>query len=99
MFDIKEPKILSLIALIVSLVLSIMILYCSKPSWILVVSSYENKTKISWPLLLSYSFTFAFVCAIGSLLISTKERGPVSEVVKKDSNIYPSQQLAFAYRD
>ena len=100
MFDIKDPKNFSLFVLIISLFLSILILYCSKPSWVVVISSYENKPKISWRLLLSYSATFAFVCAIGSLLFSTKERGEVTEVINKPSKgVYPSRQLASAYRD
>lgn len=98
MFDIKEPINFSLLVLSVSFFLSILILYCTKPSWVLVVSGDGNESIVSWYLVLSYSATFAFVCAVGSLLFSTKERGPVSESIKRPSSmLYPSQQLASAY--
>lgn len=100
MFDIKEPINLSLLVLTVSFFLSVLVLCCTKPSWVLVARSNGNDTMVSWCLVVSYSVTFAFVCAVGSLLFSTKERGPILESVKKPpSMLYPSQQLASAYRE
>lgn len=90
MFDIKKPIESSIIVLLISFLLSILILYCTKPSWVVVVGKSENKILVSWYLILSYSITFALVCAIGTLLFLTKERGPIIENSRKVSSMFSS---------
>ena len=100
MLDIKEPVNFSLLVIVISFLLSVFTLYCSKPSWVLVVSSKENETVVSSCLVVFYSATFAIVCGIGALLFSTKERGPIVESVKRTpSTMFPSQQLVSLYKN
>lgn len=73
MFDIKTPISISLLTLVVTLILSVGILYISKPSWVQKINKHNFKTDISFILILSYSLTFSIVCAIAALLITSNK--------------------------
>ena len=77
MLDLTKPVNISLVTIVVTFLASLGILYLSKPSWIQKLNN-EGKTEISSILLISYSVTFALVCGVAALLLSSKQNGPKS---------------------
>lgn len=71
----KNPIKMAMLTLVVIFILSIAILALTRPSWVKVKGS-EKLT--NWTVLYSYSLTFALVCAIAAMLVSSKYRGPLS---------------------
>lgn len=74
MLDLTKPIDISLVTIVVAFLVSLGILYLSKPSWIQRLNN-DGKVEISPILLVSYSVTFALVCGLGALVISSKHKG------------------------
>ena len=77
MLDLTKPVNISLVTIIVTFLASLGILYLAKPSWIQRLNN-EGKAEISSVLLVSYSVTFALVCGVAALVLSSKQNGQKS---------------------
>ena len=80
-----------------SLLISIGILYLANPSWLQKID--KGKVVRSWPLIISYSITFAFVCGVITLLISSQKRKENKDntFCKPPASSSPSTENALAY--
>ena len=78
MLDLTKPVNISLVTIIVTFLASLGILYLAKPSWIQKLNN-EGKTEISSILLVSQSVTFALVCGVAALVLSSKKNGQKSD--------------------
>lgn len=97
MLDKKDPVTMAMITLIVSFALLVGIIYLAKPQWIQFVDTNTGKSSIAWKLIISYSATFALVCAIAVILIVSKKRGANSIVAYPIQSQFPSSTMASAY--
>lgn len=70
-FDFKNPIITSLLSGSISFIISLIVLYIYKPSYIIVVKKSGGK-KINVPLLVTYSLLFADLVGIITLLFITR---------------------------
>jgi hypothetical protein len=98
MLDLTKPVNISLVAILVVFLISMGILYLSKPSWIQKLNS-KGKAEISYPLLVSYSITFALVCGVAALLLSSKKTGgsPENTMTKPPASSAPSATSVHAF--
>ena len=72
MLDLTKPVNISLVVIIVSFLVSMGILYLSHPSWIQRLNS-KGKAEVTPILLVSYSTTFALVCGVAALILSSNK--------------------------
>jgi len=97
MFDKKDPVTMAIITLVVSFVLLVGILYLARPVWVQIVDPNTGKNLLSWNLVVAYSATFAFVCAIAAMLMISNHRGPTATKAYSVDAIYPVPAMASAY--
>ena len=71
----KNPITMTMLTIVVIFILSTAILALTRPSWVKVKGS---PGKTNWTVLYSYSLTFALVCAIAAMLVSSKYRGHIN---------------------
>ena len=74
MLDKKNPLTMTMFTFVVAFGLLIGILYLAQPMWVQVANQNTGKGAISWKLVISYSATFAIVCAIAVMLMMSKNR-------------------------
>ena len=72
--DFQNPIQITGITFLGVLVISIVLLFAGKPSWVKILELKSRKYIFSWPLTLSYSITFALVASIAALLITSQRR-------------------------
>ena len=98
MLDLTKPVNISLVVILVVFLVSMGILYLSQPSWIQKLNS-KGKAEVSYPLLVSYSVTFALVCGVAALLLSSKKKGGSSEhaMAKPPASSAPSAASVHAF--
>mgnify|MGYP001380246282 CR=1 FL=1 len=72
MLDLTKPINISVITIIVSFLASLGILHLARPSWLLRLNN-QGKAEISTSLIISYSITFALVCGVAALILSSKK--------------------------
>jgi hypothetical protein len=73
--DFENPIQITGITFLGVLVLLILLLAVTKPSWVQILELKSGKYIFSWPLTLSYSITFSLVASIAALLVVSKRRG------------------------
>lgn len=88
MIDLNDPTTTSLIALVISFILIVNLLWCLNPYWVQVINKNGSGTK-SPTLIVSYSLTFSFVVAIAVLLYKSQNYQP------GHSGSYSSQPFTF----
>ncbi|NBO24531.1 MAG: hypothetical protein EBU93_04795 [Chlamydiae bacterium] len=69
MIDEKDPVKMAYASLTISFVIFIVIIYVFKPGCVQVVDRHTGMIYVSWKLALSYSATFSFIIAIGTLML------------------------------
>jgi len=72
--DFENPIQITGITFLSVLILSILLLYVTKPSWVQILELKSGKYIFSWLLIFSYSITFALVSSIAALLIISKKQ-------------------------
>lgn len=77
--EINNPKQFSLFAILISFIVFSVILYLSKPIWILQVNKKTSDESIYTPLLLLYSFLFAIITGIITFILTNKKPLPKNE--------------------
>lgn len=97
MLDKKDPVTMAVTTFVVAFVLLIGILYLAKPTWVLVLNQTTGKSAISWSLVLSYSATFALVCAIAAMVLISNHRGPTAVTTYDVPFAFPAPEMAVAY--
>ena len=98
MLDLTKPVNISLVVIIVTFLVSMGILYLSRPSWIQRLNS-KGKSEITPVLLVSYSTTFALVCGVAALILSSKKEGIDNDNSGKPPASTFSSSLAHAFID
>jgi hypothetical protein len=96
MLDFKKPNDISLMAIGVTFLLSAGILYLSRPSWIQRLNS-KGKAEIVPTLLLCYSVTFALVCGVAALIVSSKQKVGENDLGKPSASLLLSPDMAHSY--
>ena len=92
MLDLTKPVNISLVVIVVAFLASMGILYLSHPSWIQRLNS-KGKVEIVPILLVSYSMTFALVCGVAALILSSKQKGGETDLIGKP----PPSNFAHAF--
>ncbi len=82
MVDLTKPINISLIVILSVFLVSMGILYLSKPSWIQRINN-KGKAEIVPILLVSYSLTFALSCGVAALILSSKQKDPETSKIDK----------------
>lgn len=77
--EINNPKQFSLFAILISFIVFSVILYLSKPIWILQVNKKTSDESIYTPLLLLCSFLFAIITGIITFILTNKKPLPKNE--------------------
>ena len=96
MLDLTKPVNISLVAIVVAFLASMGILYLSRPSWIQRLNS-KGKTEVAPALLVSYSTTFALVCGVAALVLSSRQNGTEEDRLGKPPASTTSPTLAHAF--
>ena len=94
--NMENPAHLVSIVFLISLIIIGCLLYFIHPVWVQRINSITGKEEISYELLISYSITFALVCSIISLFITSQRRTPHS-TKSYNTESFPSPEMASAY--
>ena len=96
MLDLTKPVNISLVVILVTFLLSMGILYLSRPSWIQRLNA-KGEAEITVSLLISYSVTFSLVCGVAALILSSKQQGVEENTLGEPpaSTISPTSAHAF----
>jgi len=94
MLDLTKPVNISLVVVAIAFLVSMGILYLSRPSWIQKLNS-KGKAEIVPTLLISYSITFALVCGVAALILSSTNKN----VEKNDLGKPPASNFTNSFID
>ena len=94
MLDLTKPVNISLVVIVVAFLVSMGILYLSRPSWIQRLNS-KGKAEVTPTLLVSYSITFALVCGVAALILSSTQKGGEKDQIGKP----PVSNFSHAFLD
>ena len=72
MLDLKNPVNMSLLVTAGAFAVSMGILFAIKPTWLQKLNL-KGKAEISYPLLVSYSLTFALLCGVVTMLVVARK--------------------------
>ena len=97
MLDKKNPLTMTMFTFVVAFGLLIGILYLAQPMWVQVANQNTGKGAISWKLVISYSATFAIVCAIAVMLMMSKNRENESDTSFPIDTSFPAPTMAASY--
>lgn len=90
----------SLLTFIISLIVCLGGLYLLEPSWVKVIDKKTEKSKISWIICFTASFSFASLIALFVLINMSVERNtPIYNAEQQEYKIpleFPSEEVALA---
>ena len=99
MLDFSNPISTTVVVVSVTFLLSIGILYLGHPSWVQKIDS-KGKVVIAWSLLIPYAITFSLACGVVTMLLVSKQRGPIeakSKLGAPPNLAFPSADIAAAF--
>ena len=98
MLDLKNPINITLLVVAGMFALSMGALYAMQPTWLQKLNL-KGKPEISYPLLVSYSLTFALLCGVVAMLLVSGKSVPADASQKPPVSSVPSMEMVNAYSD
>ena len=91
-FNLKNPMVISLFALVSSFLFFSLVLYLLKPNFVQIIDKNGN-SYISNNIIISFSSTFALVTAVTSLVLASSKYGGENEGIRQKNIIFRSNKV------